>query len=616
MDFYAQQESARRKSAWLTAVALLFSVVVAVATGFVFTVAAWCAYLALASVDALPGYADFISRYPAVNPIAYLLGFVVVLFSGLWSYVRICSGDALMRMVGARKARRSDHQTLMNVVEEMSIASGADMPSVWVLDSDEGVNAFAAGRGEGDSAICVSAGALKYLVRDELQGVIAHEFGHVLNGDMRLNTHLAALVEGLSGIAGLGRGMLWPVRKSIAKLFGQDEDDDDSGVGWGWRGGRGGGGRGCGAPGCGPVILLVLVYILTGCVLWILGLTGTFFARVLQHAVSREREFLADAAAVQFTRNPEGLADALRFTRLLKGFRWRWREAFAANVCHMFFVEEPWAGEGTHPSVSQRVARLSNLPLDANDAMFSDRLKKLNADRQARIAENYERYQRRQSVTRALSPQTVFLPLALNDRLTNVGESGAILCALLRGEPIAEWKGAMPAAVKRLLVNRAISTIQTWGSEAAASAWADKIDSLVRERGEVGSFELVVWCAARRRLRRQPPRPCRRAHLLADEAATVVATIASYGAHPCTAYALARKRLIQLFKVFPQSAKPCGSAQDFADALDELRSLFPPAKHEMLVAIRDVIAEDGEITDDEANYLAAVADALGMPQKI
>jgi Zn-dependent protease with chaperone function len=212
MDFYAQQEAARKKSAWLTVVALLFSVVVSAATGFVLTVAAWCAYLALADVGTLPGYADFINRHPAVNPLAYLLGFVIVLISELWSYARICSGNALMRMVGARMAKRSDHQTLMNVVEEMSIASGVDMPSVWVLESDRGINAFAAGRGEGDSAICVSAGALKYLVRDELQGVVAHEFGHVLNGDMRLNTHLAALVEGLSGIAGLGRGMLSPFR--------------------------------------------------------------------------------------------------------------------------------------------------------------------------------------------------------------------------------------------------------------------------------------------------------------------------------------------------------------------------------------------------------------------
>ena len=607
MDFYAQQESARRKSIWLTSVALLFAAIVVVATGFVFTVAAWCGYVVLKDGGNLPGYAKFMELHPEVNPLSYFLGFVVVLFSGLWSYARIGSGAALMRIVGARKARRVDDQTLVNVVEEMSIASGADMPSVWVIEADEGVNAFAAGRGEGDSAICVSAGALKYLVRDELQGVIAHEFGHILNGDMRLNTHLAALVEGLGGIAGLGRGMLWPVRKLIAKLFRQDEDDDGSG-GWGWGGGHGGGG---GAPGCGPAILLVVVFILTGCALWILGLAGVFFARILQRAVSREREFLADAAAVQFTRNPEGLADALRFTRLLKGFRWRWREGSAANVCHMFFVEESWVESGTHPSVASRVARLSRLPLAANDARFSERLKKLNADRQARIAENHERYLRRQSVTRVLSPQTIVLPEALNDRLTNVGESGAILCALLRGEPILEWKGPMPAAAKRLVANRAISTIQTWGSEAVAAAWADKVDSIVSDKGELGTFELVVWCAARRRLRRCPPRPFRRADQLSNEAAAVVATVASYGAHPAAAYALARTRLVQMFRTFPESAASCERAREFADALDALRSLFSPAKHELLMALSDVIAEDGVATDDEANYLAAVADALG-----
>ena len=615
MDFYAQQEAARKKSAWLTAVALIFSVVVVAATGFVFTVAAWCAYLVLSDVSPLPGYAKFIGRFPEVNPCAYFLGFVVVLVSGLWSYLRVASGEALMRMVGARRARRGDEQTLMNVVEEMSIASGADMPSVWVLESDEGVNAFAAGRGEGDSAICVSAGALKYLVRDELQGVVAHEFGHVLNGDMRLNTHLAALVEGLSGIAGLGRGMLWPVRRLVAGTFGEREEGYD--VDWSVGRSRGGGrGKGGCLPNSGPVVLLVLVYILTGCALWVLGLSGVFFARILQRAVSREREFLADAAAVQFTRNPEGLADALRFTRLLKGLRWRCRESSAANICHMFFVEESWVEGGTHPSVRSRVARLSRLPLSANDARFQERLKEFKAERRARIAESYERYQRRQSVTRALSPQTVVLPPALNARLRDIGQAGAVLCALLKGEPIAEWNGAMPLAAKRLVVNRAISAIQTWGSDAAAAAWADKVDSLVRDVGEVGSFELLVWCAARRRLRRRPPRPYRRAALLANEAAAVVATVASYGAHPHTAYALARKRLIQLFKVFPQSAEPCESARAFADALDALRSLFSPAKHELLAAVRDVIAEDGEITDDEANYLAAVADALGMPQQL
>ena len=603
MDFYGLQEAARRKSARLTFVALLFAVAVAAATGFVFSVAAWCTYLVFRDGGNAPGYIEFAASHPTANLLSYALALLVVLLSGLWSYSRISSGEALMRLIGARKARKDEDGALLDVVEEMSIASGVDMPSVWVLGADEGVNAFVAGFGEGDSALCVSSGALAHLERDELEGVVAHEFGHVLNGDMRLNTHLAAMVEGLSGIAGFGMVMLLPFRKMAAGLFGRDDEDENSGPG------RIGGGsiRGGGVPGCGPILLLVLIYVATGVLLWIVGAAGTFFARLLQRAVSREREYLADAAAVQFTRNPEGLADALRFTRLLKTRRWN--GLYASNVCHMFFV-----GDGMmHPPLVERVERISRLPLDVNDSIFEGRLKAFNEARRKRVAENYARFQRRQSVVRAFSPKAVVLPPALSARLRNVEEAGRILCSLLRGEPIAEWGGTMSAAAKRLVANRAIAAIQTLGSGAAAAAWAEKVDSLARSKGEMGSFELVVWCAARRRLRRLSPRPCRRAALLSNEAAAVIATVASYGANPEAAYAIARKRLATLFRAFPERAKPLETARTFAEALDELRSLFGPAKAELLAAIRDVIAEDGVVTDDETNYLAAVADSLGCP---
>ena len=283
MDFYAQQDAARRKSARLTAVALVFAVFVAAATGFVFTFAAYLGYVSFA--DRAPTYPEFVARFPGVCAISYLLAVVVVLVSGAWSYLRIASGEALMRCVGARRARRTDDQALLNVVEEMSIASGADVPTAWVIDDDCGVNAFVAGKGEGDCALCVTAGALKYLSRDELQGVVAHEFGHVLNGDMRLNTHISALLSGLSGIAVLGKTMLYPIRRFFVKLLRLDDEDDQGGGGW--SGGCGGGFRGGGFTGGAQLVLLLVVYVFTGCALWIVGLAGVFFARLLQHAVSR-----------------------------------------------------------------------------------------------------------------------------------------------------------------------------------------------------------------------------------------------------------------------------------------------------------------------------------------
>ena len=610
MDFFAQQDAARKKSARLTVVALVFAVFVAAATGFVFTIAVWCGYLSL--TDRASAYVEFLSTYPNVCVFSHVGAVAVVLMAGAWSYMRLGSGEALMRSVGARRARRTDERVLLNVVEEMSIASGADVPTAWVLDEDDGVNAFAAGLGEGDSAVCVTAGALKYLSRDELQGVVAHEFGHILNGDMRLNTHLTAMIAGLGGIAFLGRTMLWPLRRMFAKAFGTD-DDNDSG-GWGWRGGRGGGGsRRGGIGGGGQVLLLVLIYILTGCALWLVGLVGVFFSRLLQHAVSREREYLADAAAVQFTRNPEGLANALRFARLLGKNQWRWRGANAANVCHMFFVEEKWTSSGTHPPLSSRVAKLSDLPLTANDGVFKARLANIRAERARRIAENHERYRSRQTIAQKLAPQQIVLPPALNVRLRNVGESGRILCALLKGEPIPEWTGAMSAAAKRLVANRAVACIQTWATPAEAAGWADKVESVAREKGELASFEFVVWCAVRRRLRRRPPIPYRRPDALTNEAAAVVATVASTGANRQTAYALARKRLRQIFPRFPKSAVPCSSARSLADAMDALRALSGPAKNELLAGLRDAVAEDGEVTDEESDYLFAVADAIGAP---
>ena len=613
MNFFAQQDAARKKSARLTVVALVFAVLVAAATGFVFTIAAWCGYLAL--TDRAPTYWEFMAKFPNVGVFSYIGAVVVVLVAGAWSYMRLGSGEALMKSVGARRARRTGEQVFLNVVEEMSIASGADVPTVWVIDEDDGVNAFAAGLGEGDSAVCVTAGALKCLSRDELQGVVAHEFGHILNGDMRLNTHLTAMIAGLGGIAFLGKTMLWPLRRLFAKAFETDEDDDSSG--WGWRGGRGGGGGGSsrsgGVGGGGQVLLLVLIYILTGCALWLVGLVGVFFARLLQHAVSREREYLADAAAVQFTRNPEGLANALRFARLLGENRWRRHGANAANVCHMFFVEEKWTPSGTHPSLASRVARLSSLPLAANDGVFKVRLANIRAERARRIAENHERYRKRQTIAQKLMPQQIVLPPALNARLRNVGDSGRILCALLKGEPIPEWTGAMSAAAKRLIANRAVACIQTWGTPAEAAGWADRVESLARDKGELGSFEFVVWCAVRRRLRRRPPSPYRRPDALTNEAAAVVATIASFGANQQSAYALARKRLRQIFPRFPEAAAPCSSVRAFADAMDALRALSGPAKNELLTGLRDVVAEDGEITDEESDYLSAVADAIGAP---
>ena len=241
-------------------------------------------------------------------------------------------GTSVAELLGGRRVepdtRDEGELRLLNVVEEMSIASGLPVPAVFVLDGEAGINAFAAGHTSSDAAVAVTRGALDSLTRDELQGVVAHEFSHILNGDMRLNLRLMGLLFGILLLSVVGRGIL--------------------------RGGMMGRGRRSGGKGGGGQVALV------GVVLIVLGYLGVVFGRLIQAAVSRQREFLADAAAVEFTRNPAGLAGALRRIGAAGGSRIQNHHAQEAG--HLFFA----GGTGkallrltsTHPPLEERIRRL------------------------------------------------------------------------------------------------------------------------------------------------------------------------------------------------------------------------------------------------------------------
>lgn len=256
-----------------------------------------------------------------------------VLLIGLASWYRIrklrSGGDMIAMELGAQwidpDTREPILRRLCNVVEEISIASGVPMPHIYVLTQEKGINALAAGYSYEDAAIMVSQGALDYLNRDELQGVIAHEFTHILNGDMRLNIHMMGVLFGILAISVIGRTI------SIgAPRYGVNSGQDK-------RSGS--------------------FLILLGLALLILGYIGVFFGRLIRAGVSRQREFLADASAVQFTRNPSGIAGALKKIGGLKRGS-RMRMAKREEVSHMFFS----SGQNfflsmlaTHPPLLDRI---------------------------------------------------------------------------------------------------------------------------------------------------------------------------------------------------------------------------------------------------------------------
>jgi Zn-dependent protease with chaperone function len=241
-------------------------------------------------------------------------------------------GSKVAELMGGRRVKPNTtddaERRLVNVVEEMAIASGTPVPAIYVMDNEPGINAFAAGYTLDDAAVAVTKGTLDRLSRDELQGVIAHEFSHILNGDMRLNIRLMGILFGILLLAIVGRGLL------RSGAF----------AGRGRRGGRDSGG--------GQIALVGIALIAVGYI-------GVFFGKLIQAAVSRQREFLADSSAVQFTRNPDGIAGALK---KIGGLSSRIEDHHAQEAGHLFFANglgKPFAGMlATHPPLTDRIQRL------------------------------------------------------------------------------------------------------------------------------------------------------------------------------------------------------------------------------------------------------------------
>lgn len=325
MNFFEHQDEARKRTALLV---FLFAVALICIVLTTFVAVSWALTLTnteanLWNVQGLVAVAAGVSLL-----VASASGFKILSLSG--------SGAKVAEMMGGRVtsnlADDPREQMLMNVVEEMAIASGVPVPLVYVLEGEEGINAFAAGHGPEDAVVAVTTGALNAFTRDELQGVIAHEFSHILNRDVRLNTRLTGVIFGILVIAITGRMILHGMGRGRIRS----------------SSGKGGSGVAAG--------------VVLGLVLMTVGYVGLFFGKLIKQAVSRQREFLADASAVQFTRNPDGLASALkRIAGWSAGSQLA--SSNAEEISHFFFADgmkKSWLSSllSTHPPLSERIKRL------------------------------------------------------------------------------------------------------------------------------------------------------------------------------------------------------------------------------------------------------------------
>lgn len=333
-DFFQQQDAARRRSFLLV---VLFCAAVCGIVLAIYLVLA----LALGNISSEQGAEH--SREMAFRLwnaelfVSVSLGTLAVISLGsLYKIVELSSGgEKVALMLGGRRidpnTRDRAERRLLNVVEEMALASGMPVPPVFVLDEEPGINAFAAGHTPGDAVVAVSRGALDYLTRDELQGVMGHEFSHIVNGDMRLNLRLIGLLHGILLLAILGYYLIRFASYGTSARRSKNEG--------GFR----------------------AALLLSGLALVVIGYIGVFFGKLIKAGVSRQREYLADASAVQFTRYPGGIAGALKkIGALSEGSRIH--DPHAEECSHLFFSDSLGGTImnlfSTHPPLVERIKRL------------------------------------------------------------------------------------------------------------------------------------------------------------------------------------------------------------------------------------------------------------------
>ena len=337
MNFFEQQDKARRKTRMLV---LLF--MLAVLMLIVLANAAVAAFLWFGrdyniysgSRDGMTGFLSFFSwaRFGGIG----LAVTATVALVALVKWIQLSTGGKVVAesMGGTRvlpQTRDRAERRCLNVVEEMALAANMPVPAVYVMNDERGINAFAAGITPADAIVAVTRGTIEHLTREELQGVIAHEFSHILNGDMRLNIHLAALLKGITFIGDVGHILL---RSSNHHRTGLRARSSNSTAG---------------------AALPVL-----GLALWILGWLGGLAAGFIKAAISRQKEYLADASAVQYTRSPDGIANALK---VIGGYLpgTLVHAARATEMSHIFFGQiehHLWQVFATHPPLQKRIRRV------------------------------------------------------------------------------------------------------------------------------------------------------------------------------------------------------------------------------------------------------------------
>jgi Zn-dependent protease with chaperone function len=636
IDFFQQQDTARRKTSLLVVY-------------FVLAILALIAlvYGLLLALD-LYGTGELVPLWQPELLLVVAAGVgVVVGGASVFKVAQLASGgQAVALMMGGAEVpgttRDARERRLLNIVEEMAIAAGVPVPPVYILD-EPGINAFAAGYAPGDAVVAVSQGCLQYLTRDELQGVVAHEFSHVLNGDMRLNIRLIGLIFGIIALSIIGRILMFSAGRGSS-----NRRDAQGGM------------------------------VMLGVGLFVLGLVGAFFGRLIQSAVSRQRECLADASAVQFTRNPHGIAGALKKIGGLKEGS-RVENPRADEVGHMFFANAFRQGItgllATHPPLDDRIRRIDPTfngeypevrPVGVDPAeLKGPRLGRVPplgglptlpglpqvplpvlglageqaASRVGHVTPKEIRYaeavhadfpaELRDAAQEPFSARALVYALLLDPRADlrdaqlsrlKSGAEGPDFAETLR---LAAPVQAVPDALRLPLLDLAMPALRQM-SPRQHQAFRAQVEELINADQRLSLFEYTLGCVLHRHLdaqflpNRQPRGPLKTSpQKLAPAAAKVLSLLAWEGQdepdRAAGAFATGMRSYVGGDHTHRLPPREQCSLAEFDAALQLLNRSAPAIKRRAIVACAACILADRQVTVRESELLRAICDTLDCP---
>jgi len=648
MNYFQEQERARRQSKVLVVMFIfaVFGVVFAMNTVFL---------IALVALEAFPRNANILQV--VFSPYSVLISFVtlfIIGIVGLFRYNKLKGGGAsVAEWLGGRPVNpaTSDplERQLLDVVEEMALAAGCAVPEVYILDQEPGINAFAAGLNTDDAVVAVTRGTLEVMERDELQGIIGHEFSHILHGDMVLNVRMVSVLAGIAAIGTIGGFLMRLVFRGRIRLRGK-------------------------------AAAILLVIIVAGLAMWLIGLVGVLFSKLIQSALSRKREYLADASAAQFTSNPEGIAKALK--KIWASDQGSMIDSVhAGEASHFFFgsVVKKFDWFSTHPKLEQRIAKLEPgwAPNDdeemALSSLVQERLQKVHAGilasaeqgtgapsdllndaiysplaaqgqmqvapaavvasvgaptpQHAQYAHEVRQAIPRELVDAAHDPagavQVVFaLLLDRGDEQVRLGQVAGLKDRLGPEQStgvvaLFDKVFHLPERERLPLLEMALPTLRRL-DEAAQIALTENMHSLIWADEVVDRFEAVlevlIWRELKPGYRKRQVR-YNRVDQIRGGAANLLSLLAISGsddeAEQQVAFAKGMTVLGEPQRAMSQG--PMADPQHLREMLEELDWASPTVKQALVQACTETVLADGIVVPGEAEFLRAVCRGLGVP---